>query len=255
MIERTADNLVKFCKSVLGCGFFYGTFGQTATKQLYLDKKSQYPNYYEFSYESFSKYFGTRVCDCAGLIKWFLWSDNMKNKNPTYKASEDYGATGLYSKCSTRGKLANNATYPGYLVFKGSDTVKSHVGVYIGNNKVIEAKGHLSGVIESELDHTWKYYGKLDFIKYNDTPAPTPAYKQINVETYQVQKGCTCYCVGIIQTLLNDIGYKGLDGNRLVIDCIFGGNTEKAVKDFQKDNKLGCDGIVGVKTWKALLNG
>lgn len=255
MIERTAENLVIFCKSVIGSGYFYGCFGQTATKQLYLDKKAQYPNYYEFSYESFSKYFGSRVCDCAGLIKWFLWSDSMENKNPKYNASEDYGATGLYSKCSIRGKLANNSTHPGYLVFKGSDTVKSHVGVYIGNNKVIEAKGHLSGVVESDLDTTWKYYGKLDLIKYSDAPAPKPDYKKINVETYELQKGCFCYAVSVLQILLNDLNYKGLDGQPLVIDCIFGGNTEKAVKDFQKDNKLGVDGIVGVKTWKVLLNG
>ncbi|WP_147803117.1 peptidoglycan recognition protein family protein [Alkalicoccus halolimnae] len=36
-------------------------------------------------------------------------------------------------------------------------------------------------------------------------------------------------------------------------DGIFGLETEKAVKEFQKQRKLTADGIVGVKTWKELL--
>lgn len=41
------------------------------------------------------------------------------------------------------------------------------------------------------------------------------------------------------------------------IDGIFGNNTVKAVKEFQKDNNLDVDGIVGNKTWaklKSIIN-
>ncbi|MBO7715919.1 MAG: peptidoglycan-binding protein [Methanobrevibacter sp.] len=255
MIERTANNLVSFCKSVLGCGYFYGCFGQMASESLYQYKKHQYPEYYEWSYESYKKYFGTRVCDCAGLLKWFLWSDNMTNKNPTYNSKEDYGATGFYNNCCTiKGTLSKNninEMLPGYIFFKGNGTIKNHMGIYIGNNTIIEAKGHNYGIVSSPYGSTWEYYGKCDLIKYDGV---NPG-NMCNVETHEVQKGDTCYSVGVLQTLLNDLGYKGSDNKKLTVDCIFGGNTDKACKDFQKDNKLVVDGICGSKTWGKLLNG
>ncbi len=56
------------------------------------------------------------------------------------------------------------------------------------------------------------------------------------------------YDVERLQITLNEIGY----GN-LVVDGIFGSNTEEAVKQFQKDMSLEVDGIVGQNTWYVLL--
>ena len=49
--------------------------------------------------------------------------------------------------------------------------------------------------------------------------------------------------VKTLQQFLNGQGYK------LTVDGDFGINTQNAVRDFQKKNKLGVDGIVGVNTW------
>ena len=54
--------------------------------------------------------------------------------------------------------------------------------------------------------------------------------------------------VKILQYLLNQYGYN------LSLDGIFGGNTYRAVLDFQRNNGLTADGIVGRNTWNALLN-
>ncbi len=52
--------------------------------------------------------------------------------------------------------------------------------------------------------------------------------------------------VKLCQELLNGKGYS------TSIDSDFGPSTEKQVKQFQKDNGLTSDGVVGSKTWNAL---
>lgn len=56
-----------------------------------------------------------------------------------------------------------------------------------------------------------------------------------------------------VQILLNAYGYKGKDGKALTVDGAFGVNTEYAVVQYQKKNKVPSDGIVGPVTWNLLL--
>ena len=51
-----------------------------------------------------------------------------------------------------------------------------------------------------------------------------------------------------MQFKLNSLGYSA--GNA---DMIFGANTEKAVRAFQKANNLSVDGICGKNTWAKLF--
>ena len=55
--------------------------------------------------------------------------------------------------------------------------------------------------------------------------------------------------VALIQTLLSELGYLTASD----IDGGYGPSTESAVKDFQKDNKLGADGKVGPETMKKMI--
>lgn len=64
-----------------------------------------------------------------------------------------------------------------------------------------------------------------------------------------LKKGSTGAEVGIIQNNLKMLGY-----DPLTIDCIFGDNTESAVKKFQSYYGLNSDGIVGCATWSKLIS-
>lgn len=70
--------------------------------------------------------------------------------------------------------------------------------------------------------------------KLDATPTPLPVGKPV------LAKGSRGDDVKIVQMML-------------MVDGIFGPATEKAVKQFQKDNGLPADGVVGPYTWRALL--
>ena len=166
MIMKVGEYL-DFIKSQVDCYYWYGTFGQKASKQLYNEKKSQYPKYYTASDfdEQIAK---PKACyDCAGLVKSpFVY--------PKYNAADDLGATGIYGKCTVKGPLLNpKQLKPGYLLFKGNDKTKTHVGVWDGS-RIIEAKGHAYGVIASELNNTWKYYAEYYNVDYTAEVQPEP---------------------------------------------------------------------------------
>lgn len=179
-IDRTAANLATFCLSVVGTSYWMGCYGQRASRALYNQKKADYSQFYppkSWTEASFVKDFGKPVTDCAGLLKWFLWSDNMTNKNPSYKSSEDFGATTFYNKCTSKGKIGTiPAEKVGICVFKGNDTTKTHMGVVVDNKgTVVEAKGHAYGTVKSTLSG-WDYWGKCHLIKYDAAPPVKDQY-------------------------------------------------------------------------------
>lgn len=255
-IERINTNLAQFCKEVVGTPYWFGTFGNIANRSLYNSKKSQYPSYYppnSWTEASFTDDFGKRVTDCAGLLKWFLWSNNMSDKAPTYNSSEDYGANGFWGECSERGSISSLPNEKiGIIVFNGSDSKKTHMGVIVDNaGTVVEAKGHAYGTITSSAS-SWGYWGKSKFIKYESAPTPQPT-TTVDINLPVLVKGSTGGEVLTIQMLLNEIGFRDQNGKRLSYDRIFGDKTQYALTEYQKARGLTVSGICDFETWNRIL--
>ncbi len=157
---KTNKGLVEYAKAQLGLPYWYGTFGNTATESLYKSKVKQYPKYYA-PWNDFPKQYGKRVHDCVGLVKGYLWSDNPTAK-PVYNPAQDISANGMRNRCTEKGDIGTMPDIPGVLVFS-----EGHVGVYIGDGYVIEARGHEHGVVKTALkSRPWKWWGKCPFITY-----------------------------------------------------------------------------------------
>ena len=90
----------------------------------------------------------TRAFDCSGFICWLLCKYGILPKG------YDNTADGLMNKFKV---VLPAERKPGDLVFKCyHDSGKAyHVGLYIGDNKVVEAKGRDQGVIVSTFDTSW----------------------------------------------------------------------------------------------------
>jgi len=157
---KTNLGLVEYCRKQLGLPYWYGTFGQVANETLYAQKKMQYPKYYTAS--DFTKQFGKKVHDCVGLIKGYLWQKD--NGTIVYNPVQDKDVSGMKANCFVTGNIEHIPEILGLLVF-----MQGHVGIYIGNGDVIEARGHAYGVVKTKLNsRPWKTWGKLNWIDYQE---------------------------------------------------------------------------------------
>ena len=235
-MAKTAKGLVAYAKAQLGKPYWYGTFGQAASKALYDRKKQQYPNYYKWEYAGETE----KVHDCGGLIKGYLWCDDVQDDTPEYNKIQDISANDIKELCGF-GKMENLPETPGVLLF-----YNGHMGVYIGSGQVIEARGRRYGVVKTKLaERPWKSWGYCPWITYEE-----PKHKMVHIELPVLKKGAKGDSVKAMQILL--MGY-GFDMEGYGADSSFGGATEQALKAFQKANGLEADGSCGPATWAKLL--
>ena len=71
----------------------------------------------------------------------------------------------------------------------------------------------------------------------------------------QVSKGSQGEAVKAVQSQFQARNLSGDPSIGLQIDGIFGPKTDAAVRSFQQGAQLAVDGIVGLLTWNALVNG
>ena len=97
-----------------------------------------------------------KMYDCSGLISRWLQDHGMAKS----KRNCDH----LWAMCKAIGK---SELQPCDLLFRGSGDKKTHVGVYMGNGMVIEARGRDYGVVIRPIDATkgyWTCFGRLTVI-------------------------------------------------------------------------------------------
>lgn len=240
-MAKTAKGLVLYAKAQLGRPYWFGTFGQAASKALYNEKKNQHPSYYKWDYAGEI----AKVHDCSGLVEGYLFCDSPEDLTPTYNPDLDRSANELLKACTEKGDISTIPEIPGVIVF-----YNGHMGVYIGSGEVIEARGHKYGVVKTKLaERPWTAWGKHPDIDYAE-PEQEEVVKTVSIDLPVLKKGAKGDTVKVMQTLLMskqyNLGGYGSDGS-------FGGATERALKKYQADNGLDPDGSCGRKTWTKLL--
>ena len=215
-------------------------------------------------------------------INWAvsIANDNSHGYDQLHRWGPDYDCSSLLISAWQQAGVpvqANGATYTGNMKnvfikcgFESIKFVKSmslkrgdvllnekhHTAMYIGDGKVVmasinengKAVGGRTGDQTGKEILTCNYYVPLygwDYVLRYPTQEEV-IIVQVNMR--QIQKGDICVEVGMLQTLLNKLGYKGSNGWSLTVDNDFGTNCDYAVKNFQKSKGLNPDGIVGAKT-------
>ena len=145
-------------------GYIYGTAGKMWTQELQNRMNKTTEEKYTKSRKYGKKWIGHMVTDCSGLVYWALLELGEKTTHHAWYLYTDF--------CTAKGQLKGGKRddgqdiLPGTLVFiKGSKEHIHHVGVYIGDGTVVEAKGVEYGVVTSPLSK-WEFWGELKCVDY-----------------------------------------------------------------------------------------
>lgn len=117
-----------------------------------------------------SRWIGHRVADCSGLFSWA--AAQLGGYLP-------HGSNSIYRKyCTQTGDKPTVTLEPGMAVFKVRPGTKYadgkdwyHIGLYVGDGIVIEAKGTRQGVVTSRISE-WAAWGRLKGVSYNGEVDP-----------------------------------------------------------------------------------
>lgn len=245
---KTNKGLVAYAKQALADGwrYWYGTTGVKCTAALLARKTAQYPAHYENTrmtrYKSDIAE-GRYCADCIGLAKGYMWLDEDTGKQK-YKSNDcpDASANGMFARAGEKGDIASMPDVPGLMVrFNG------HAGIYIGDGRVIEARGFNYGVVETEIDkRPWTHWYRLPGLSYEGAAKPAEYLPGNRI----LRRGLSGGDVKRVQEMLISLGYTlpiyGVDGD-------YGAETENAVRAFQKAAGLMVDGLCGAETMAALM--
>lgn len=202
---------------------------------------------------------------CCCFYDWCHWVASGKDRELAQSVtcqSGIYGAACNYSANYYRAKNRFDQTPSvGAQVYFGSDGFE-HTGIVerFDDTYIYTIEGNTSdGVGSKQYKRTnarIKGYGH-PFYDGDEYQADIPASESIprtdstivKVNAFVLRKGSKGKAVETLQILLN----HELDCE-LEVDGAFGNYTLSAVKQYQQENSLSVDGVVGEKTWTSIIN-
>lgn len=147
-----------------GWGYVWGTSGEVLTRSKLSALLEEYPNEVgRFSEFIQANWLGGRTADCSGLIRGYCWLDPSTGEiNYGANGIPALTADGMYLLALEKGPIDTLPEIPGLAVWR-----EGHIGIYIGDGKVIEAKGTRFGVVQTDLsDGSWTHWLKVPYITY-----------------------------------------------------------------------------------------
>lgn len=206
---------------------------------------------------------------CAGDYAWCAaWASTVLNRADIGEGVTSDSCTLMqrYMSESPEWSEPDDWPIPGDYIFFDWDNKKEerpldHVGICVGfyDGTIVYVNGNGDSsdyVTREEINVNAKGKDGHNLVAYwmryvgdEEEPENTAEDKEVDLEVRQLRKGMTGGDVKTLQRLLFADGYSvGKSGD----DGDFGNDTEKAVKNYQRDHNLEVDGIAGVNTLTAL---
>ena len=196
------------------------------------------------AYDVYNGFLGSEVCvytpfDIAQRVVNELAGLGFKNRGQKVR-------TGLYELKHTNMKamiievcFVESVADVGLYKKLGHDLIGKTIAQAIANKNInnSDVKSTVNNEIKSNNTDNWIKRLREECNKQGFSSYPT------------LKKGARGNITKLVQEKLVSLGY-----NTNGIDGIFGSATKNAIISFQKSNGLVADGIVGINTWKKLIN-
>ncbi|MDL2317784.1 NlpC/P60 family protein [Eubacteriales bacterium OttesenSCG-928-A19] len=176
-----ADDLCAYGLNAVGGGYVYGSSGQICTLKFRESCAAANPSQRENILGTSAKWDGKRVWDCSGIFRgawrelWQYRSGGATTIFRTWCETKDrISAQDVFqAACAEKGLIGTMPDLPGTLVFRGEGTTMQHIGLYVGNGIVVDARGSSQGVLYGTLDSYkvrgelgWTHWGLADDVDY-----------------------------------------------------------------------------------------
>lgn len=256
-------NIIReYTRKHIGCPYVWGATGERCTVRMRQAKRRQYPaqtgitDYCPALSHGLEqcapecKHRGKLAFDCAQLVRQACKQAGINMPS---------GASSQWNKaaCLRKGDIADMPMDEVCIVFRRTKAGKpmGHVGIYLGDGTVADARGARYGVIHKPFgSYPWTDYMLMPGMDDDITPdaqSSTPHWAQTLTTSSPMgqstlRRGHRGLDVQRLQELLIRAGYQ------VDADGIFGRNTLAAVKAFQTAQEIKVDGVVGRQTWTAL---
>lgn len=143
----TAEGLAAYAEKALHSPnlYLWGGIGEYLTDEILDEKIACFPDWYipervEFRRQLCNR--GLRGYDCIGLIESYLWNDYHQGNPYFFQPEQWYSTAELIKMDVPRGPLDTLPERPGMVLWR-----KGHVGVYMGQGRVIEMTCRRPGTI------------------------------------------------------------------------------------------------------------
>lgn len=253
------EKIVAWCKSKVGCGYAWGATGQVLTERHITALQSRYGERVRAAV--IRKWLGKQVYDCATFARSAMRQAGIRMVS---------GASSQWKRTpwAERGTIDTLPAERVCCLYRTSPNANpmQHVGVYLGNGRVIDARGSQAGVIERGLqEYPWTHWGIPEGFgtpgnnenkegntekKEDKTRAhPQTMEKAFGKRSIGINKVRHGNAVRNVQLCVID--YANDTSN--FVDGSFGNKTMQMVKDYQAANGFAqVDGVVGKLTMQSL---
>lgn len=148
----------------------------------------------------------TRIIDCSGLIKSYLWwtNDSSNPKAFAVPVSGNMIATATVSGTVDRNNMNSIPNIHGLIMYH-----EGHVGVYVGNNMAVDCRNATSGMRYQKVcgpgGYRWTHWFKLPQVQY-----PNTGWVRFNGQSFYYENGE--YVENVTKTIKGVSYCFGIDG-------------------------------------------